>query len=117
MASPSAPRERIWASLPSTLKLQAAPRVGDAFLIWTSQGPLTGVFDAVNDAGDRGIVGRQLDDALLRFSLEGPASGAGPTFVYGWVLAELEIRRRVRSSKHVVLQARALQPVARHLNV
>jgi hypothetical protein len=48
---------------------------------------LTGTIDLVNPARDLGLVVHELDDALLRFTLEGGAKPAGPTFLYGYVIA------------------------------
>jgi hypothetical protein len=81
-------REDVWSALLSKLAFHAAPKSGDAFRITTAPADvLTGTIDLVNPARDLGLVVHELDDALLRFTLEGGAKPAGPTFLYGYVIA------------------------------
>jgi hypothetical protein len=85
-AKADSPRESVWTTLLSKLGFQGTPKSGDAFRI-TIAGTdvLTGTIDLVNPARDLALVVHQLDDALLRFTLEG--GGKSPsTFVYGYVI-------------------------------
>ena len=86
-AKVNSPREEVWSKLLSTLAFQGTPKPGDAFRI--TVGPsdvLTGTIDLVNPARDLGLVVRELDDALLRFTLEGGAKSPA-TFLFGYVIA------------------------------
>jgi uncharacterized protein YndB with AHSA1/START domain len=87
-AKSESPREDVWRALLSKLAFQGTPKSGDAFRI-TTAGPdaLTGTIDLVNPARDLALVVHELDDALLRFTLEGGGKSPGPTFVYGYVIA------------------------------
>jgi uncharacterized protein YndB with AHSA1/START domain len=88
MTKVDSPREGVWSTLLSKLAFQGAPKSGDAFRITIARADvLTGTIDLVNPARDLGLVVHELDDALLRFTLEGGAKSPGPTFVYGYVIA------------------------------
>ena len=88
MVKVDSPREDVWSVLLSKLAFQGTPKSGDAFRITTAGADvLTGTIDLVNPARDLAMVVHELDDALLRFTLEGGAKPAGPTFLYGYVIA------------------------------
>ena len=81
-------REEVWSKLLSKLAFQGTPKAGDAFRLAIAGGEvLTGTIDLVNPARDLALVVRELDDALLRFTLEGGAKSPGPTFLFGYVIA------------------------------
>ena len=87
-AKVDSPREGVWKTLLSKLAFQGTPTPGDAFRITVPGADvLTGRIDLVNPARDLALVVHELDDALLRFTLEGGAKSPGPTFVYGYVIA------------------------------
>lgn len=82
------PREQVWKLLLSKLGLLGATQSGAAFRITSDGGQsFTGTLDLVNPARDLGLVISELDDALLRFTLEGGSPPHGPTFLYGYVIA------------------------------
>lgn len=88
MAKVDGPRENVWSTLLSKLAFQGTPKSGDAFRITIESADiLTGRIDLVNHARDLALVVHELDDALLRFTLEGGAKSPGPTFLYGYVIA------------------------------
>jgi uncharacterized protein YndB with AHSA1/START domain len=93
MAMPEAPHEAIWKTLLGKLGM-SAPKVGDAFRYPAPNGDLTGVVDHVTDTRILGLVVREYDDALLRFTLEGK-SDAPSTFLYGYAIAYGAQRDRV----------------------
>jgi len=79
-------RGSLWKTLIGKLGLSAAPKVGDKFRFTTAKGDvLTGVVD-FTDSNDLGLVVREYDDALLRFTMMGKADGTS-TFVYGYAIA------------------------------
>lgn len=82
MAKAASSRLSLWTALLGKLGLSATPKSGDAFRL----GDLTGVVDLVSDKHEIGLVVREYDDALLRFTLMGKANGDS-TFVYGYVIA------------------------------
>lgn len=73
-------REKAFSTLLSKLGFPGVPKSGDAF---RTTG-ISGTIDLVNPARDLGLVVRELDDALLRFTMEG---GGDSTFLYGYVIA------------------------------
>ena len=76
----------IWKTLVGKLGVSATPKVGDPFRFTTPNGDvLTGVVDHVTETRALGLVVREYDDALLRFTLEGKPD-APSTFVYGYVI-------------------------------
>jgi hypothetical protein len=77
----------VWATLLSELAFRGTPRSGDDFRITVAGAEVTGRLDVVSPARDLGLVVHELDDALLRFTLEGGAKSPGATFVYGYVIA------------------------------
>jgi hypothetical protein len=79
-------REAVWTALVGKLALSSAPKVGQSHRIATAAGELTVKIDLVNHGRDLAFVVQDLDDALLRFSLEG-GSKSPRTFVYGYVIA------------------------------
>jgi uncharacterized protein YndB with AHSA1/START domain len=80
-------RPATWSALLSKLGLEGVPAAGQPFRITRPDGQvITGKFDLVNPARDLALVVHELDDALLRFSLEGGAKAPG-TFLYGYVIA------------------------------
>ncbi|HEX3850574.1 MAG TPA: SRPBCC domain-containing protein [Polyangiaceae bacterium] len=85
MAMLKSPREPIWKSLLDRLGLSGAPKVGDPFRLTN----LSGVVDHVTGTNALGLVVREYDDALLRFTLE------GNTFVYGYAISYGALRERV----------------------
>jgi uncharacterized protein YndB with AHSA1/START domain len=88
MAKVDSPRETVWGTLLSKLAFQGAPKAGDAFRVTVAPADvLTGTLDLVTPARDLALVVRELDDALLRFTLEGGSKPSGATFVYGYVIA------------------------------
>ena len=88
MAKVESPREEVWNALLSKLAFYDTPKSGEAFRIAIARADvLTGAIDLVNPARDLGLVVRELDDALLRFTLEGGVKSPGATFVYGYVIA------------------------------
>jgi uncharacterized protein YndB with AHSA1/START domain len=93
MSKVASPRGSLWKTLLGKLGISAPPKVGDAFQLTTPKGEVvTGVVDFVVDT-DLGLVVREYDDALLRFTLMGKAD-AGSTFVYGYVIAYGQERER-----------------------
>lgn len=84
------PRPALWSSLLGKLGL-SSPHKGDAFTL----GNLTGVVDFVADGRDLGLVVREYDDALLRFTLSGKAD-ASSTFVYAYAIAYGAQRERTK---------------------
>jgi hypothetical protein len=87
MAKVDSPREEVWGKLLSKLAFQGTPKSGDAFRITLADADvLTTTIDLVNPARDLALVVHELDDALLRFTLEGGAKSPS-TFVYGYVIA------------------------------
>jgi hypothetical protein len=85
MPSAASPRATIWKKLAGTLGLSETPKVGDAFRTTTAKGDvLTGVVDQVTGTNVLGVVVREYDDALLRFTLEGKEE---KPWVYGYVIA------------------------------
>ncbi len=67
--------------------LSASPQVGDPFRFATPKGDvLTGTVDFVTDTRTLGLVVREYDDALLRFTMEGKED-APSTFFYGYAIA------------------------------
>src|SRR5262245_56076946 len=86
MSNVESPRGSLWKALLGTLGLSATPKAGDSFRFTTPNGDvLTGVVDLVTDVHDIGLVVREYDDALLRFTLGGKADKPS-TFVYGYVI-------------------------------
>jgi uncharacterized protein YndB with AHSA1/START domain len=82
------PRQDVWRSLLSKLALQGTPKSGEASRITIAPADiLTTTSDFVNPRGDLGLVVHELDDALLRSTLEGGAKSPGATFLYGYVIA------------------------------
>jgi uncharacterized protein YndB with AHSA1/START domain len=87
MTKVDSPRADVWSTLLSKLAFRGTPESGDAFRITIAGGDvLTGTIDLVNPARDLGLVVHELDDALLRFTLEGGAKSPG-AFVFGYVIA------------------------------
>ena len=87
MAKVDSRRADVWSTLLSKLAFQGTPKSGDAFRITVAPADvLTGTIDLVNPARDLALVVHELDDALLRFTLEGGAKSPA-TFVYGYVIA------------------------------
>jgi uncharacterized protein YndB with AHSA1/START domain len=77
----------IWTTLLGKLGLGAVPKAGDQFRLTMPKGDVvTGVVDDVTQTRVLGLVVREYDDALLRFTLEGK-DDAPSTFVYGYVIA------------------------------
>jgi uncharacterized protein YndB with AHSA1/START domain len=94
MSNVESPRGSIWKTLLGKLGFVAVPKVGDPFRFTTPKGDvLTGVVDHVTETNALGLVVREYDDALLRFTLEGKAD-APSTFVYGYVIAYSAERER-----------------------
>ncbi len=86
MAKVDSPRGVLWQTLLGKLGFSAQPKVGDSFRFTTPKGDvLTGVVDFVAGTSDFGLVVREYDDALLRFTMMGKAD-APSTFVYGYVI-------------------------------
>jgi hypothetical protein len=72
----------------SKLGFQGVTESGAAFRITNDEGEsFTGTLDLVNPGRDLGLVVNELDDALLRFTLEGGSPPHGPTFLFGYVIA------------------------------
>jgi uncharacterized protein YndB with AHSA1/START domain len=86
MSKIDSPRGSLWQTLLGKLGFSAPPKVGDQFRFTTPKGDvLTGVVDFVAGTSDFGLVVREYDDALLRFTMLGKAD-APSTFVYGYVI-------------------------------
>jgi hypothetical protein len=85
-ANPPALRETVWRALLAKLGLAGTPKSGDTFRIGSGDEALTGTFDVVNPGRDLGLVVRELDDGLLRFTHEG-GSKSPSTWLYGYVIA------------------------------
>ncbi len=86
MSSVESPHGSIWTTLLGKFGLPAVPRVGDPFRFTTAQGEvLSGVVDHLTEARALGLVVREYDDALIRYTLEGKTGGPS-TFVYGYVI-------------------------------
>ena len=76
----------IWTTLLGKLGLSAAAKAGDSFRLTTPKGDvLTGVVDHVTETRALGLVVREVNDSLLRFTLEGKPD-APATFVYDYVI-------------------------------
>jgi len=87
MSQVESPNRSVWKTLLGKFGLSPAPKAGDEFRFATPNGnTLTGVVDFVVEARALGLVVREYDDALLRFTLEGKADGPS-TFVYGYAIA------------------------------
>jgi len=87
MAMPELTHTAIWKTLVGKLGISASPKVGDPFRFTTPKGDvITGAVDHVTETRALGLVVREYDDALLRFTLEGKA-GAPKTFVFGYAIA------------------------------
>jgi uncharacterized protein YndB with AHSA1/START domain len=94
MSKVESPHGSIWKTLLGKLGFGSAPKVGDPFRFTTPKGDvLTGVVDHVTETRILGLVVREYDDALLRFTLEGKAGGPS-TFVYGYVIVYSAERER-----------------------
>lgn len=79
-------RTALWSSLLGKLGLSATPKVGDTFRFTAESGEvLTGAVDFVANVHDLGLVVRECDDALLRFTLMGKPDAAS-AFVYGYAI-------------------------------
>ena len=79
-------RVGVWKALTEKLGLSAEPRDGESFRFAMPGGAvLTGVVDFVADSRDLGLVVREYDDALLRFTLAGKPDGSS-TFVFGYAI-------------------------------
>jgi uncharacterized protein YndB with AHSA1/START domain len=90
------PRPSIWTTLLAKFGLSASPKPGDPFRFNAPNGDvLTGAVDFVTDTRILGLVVREYDDALLRFTLEGK-DGAPSTFVYGYAIAFGATRDRAK---------------------
>lgn len=80
-------RVSLWGALVAKLGLATEPKVGDAFRFTTASGEtVTGVVDFASGSSDLGLVVRDYDDALLRFTMMGKPDGAS-TFVFGYAIA------------------------------
>ena len=87
MSQVESPNRSLWKTLLGKVGLSTTPKAGDEFRFTTTNGNvLTGVVDFVVEARALGLVVREYDDALLRFTLEGKADGPS-TFVYGYAIA------------------------------
>lgn len=96
MSNVEVSRGSLWDALLGKLGCSAPPKVGDPFRLATPGGEvLTGVIDFVAEARDLGLVVREYDDALLRFTLSGKAD-ARATFVYGYAIVYGAERERAR---------------------
>ncbi|MFT3837399.1 MAG: SRPBCC domain-containing protein [Myxococcaceae bacterium] len=73
-----------WKTLLSRFGLPAQPKVGDTFRYPIPTGALTGTVDFVVGSRALGLVVREYDDALLRFTLEGKPEAP---FIYGYAIA------------------------------
>jgi uncharacterized protein YndB with AHSA1/START domain len=94
MSNVESPHGSIWKTLLGKLGFGTPPKVGDQFRFTTPKGDvLTGVVDFVTETRILGLVVREYDDALLRFTLEGKTD-APSTFVYGYVIAYSAERER-----------------------
>jgi uncharacterized protein YndB with AHSA1/START domain len=94
MSKVESARGSIWKTLLGKLGFVDPPAVGDPFRFTTPKSDvLTGVVDHVTETNALGLVVREYDDALLRFTLEGKAD-APSTFVYGYVIAYSAERER-----------------------
>jgi hypothetical protein len=102
MAKAASSRLSLWTALLGKLGLSATPKSGDAFRL----GDVTGVVDLVSDKHEIGLVVREYDDALLRFTLMGKANGDS-TFVYGYVIAYGA--QRERASELIAAGNRAVE--------
>ena len=86
MSKADSSRPSLWASLLGKLGMSSSPKVGDAFRFTAPNGDvLTGAVDLVSDGRDLGLVVRERDDALLRFTLMGKPDAAS-TFVYAYAI-------------------------------
>jgi len=86
MSKVDSPHGSIWKTLLGKLGLSAPAKVGDPFRFTTPKGDvLTGVVDDVTETRALGLVVREYDDSLLRFTLEGKPD-APSTFVYNYVI-------------------------------
>jgi uncharacterized protein YndB with AHSA1/START domain len=86
MSKVDSPHGSIWKTLLGKLGLSAPAKVGDSFRFTTPNGDvLTGVVDDVTETRALGLVVREYDDSLLRFTLEGKPD-APSTFVYNYVI-------------------------------
>ena len=66
---------------------ESAPKPGDSYRITTSGGDaLSGTIEMANGR-DLALTVSELDDALLRVSLEGGSKPGSSTYVYGYVIA------------------------------
>ena len=87
MSQVESPNQSVWRTLLGKFGLSPAPKAGDEFRLTTPKGEvLTGVIDFAVEARALGLVIREHDNALLRFTLEGKADGPS-TFLYGYVIA------------------------------
>ena len=94
MAKVEASRGSLWKTLLGKLGVSEAPKAGDRFRFTTPKGDvLTGVVDFAAGTSDLGLVVREYDDALLRFTLSGKVDGSS-TFVYGYVIVYGAARER-----------------------
>jgi uncharacterized protein YndB with AHSA1/START domain len=86
MSKVESPHGSIWKTLLGKFGLSAPPKVGDPFRFTTPKGDvLTGVVDHVTETRALGLVVREYNDSLLRFTLEGKPD-APSTFVYDYVI-------------------------------
>jgi uncharacterized protein YndB with AHSA1/START domain len=86
MSKVESPHGSIWKTLLGKLGLSGSAKVGDSFRFTTPKGDvLTGVVDHVTETRALGLVVREYDDSLLRFTLEGKPD-APTTFVYDYVI-------------------------------
>jgi uncharacterized protein YndB with AHSA1/START domain len=93
----NASRESVWPTMLQKLGLEGTPKSGDAYRITTARGDvLSGTIDLVNPARDLALVVKELDDALLRFTLEGGSKAGASTWLYGYVIAFGDATGRAR---------------------
>lgn len=79
----------VWTALLSkqAMGFDAAPKPGDSYRITTSSGEaLSGKVEMANGR-DLALTVSELDDALLRVSLEGGSKPGSSTYVFGYVIA------------------------------
>ncbi len=95
-AQPKSEYGAVWSALLSkqAMGFESAPRPGDSYRITTSAGDaLSGKVQMANGR-DLALTVSELDDALLRVSLEGGSKPGSSTYVYGYVIAYGDVASR-----------------------
>ncbi len=98
MAEAKTEHGALWTTLLSkaAMGFESAPKPGDSYRITTSSGDaLSGKVEMANGR-DLALTVSELDDALLRVSLEGGAKPGSSTYVFGYVIAYGDAASRAR---------------------